>query len=107
MPQHGFLAMEYYWLILNRSFVVFSFPQGLYGWKFSGPVSTFTPLVFLPFEEMTRDSGLAPDSEDFKELMSEKSSFFIPRVEIATVTMTRRRNWEWGMFHIQANCTSG
>jgi|SRR6476620_8626554 hypothetical protein len=105
MPRHGFLAMEYYWLILNRSFVVFSFPQGLYGWKFSGPVSTFTPLFFIPFEEMTRDSGLVPNAEDFRELMAGKSTFFIPRGEIATVDYDQAS--KWGMFHIQANCTSG
>ncbi len=37
----GFLAMEYHHLILNRSFVLFIDPQGLYGCKFSGPVSAF------------------------------------------------------------------
>jgi hypothetical protein len=96
--------MEYYWLILNRSFVVFTYPEGLYGWKFSGPVSTLTPLFFLPFEEMARDSGLVPDSEDFRELMTERDSFFIPRDEIATVDYDPTS--KWGMFPIQANCIS-
>jgi hypothetical protein len=33
LPQSlsGFVAMEYYWLILNRTFVTFIAPEGLYG----------------------------------------------------------------------------
>ena len=31
--------MEYYRLILNRTFVVFITPEGLYGWKAEGPAS--------------------------------------------------------------------
>jgi hypothetical protein len=55
--------MEYYWLILNRSFVVYSYLEGLYGWKFSGPISARTPLFFRPFEHMTHDPHLDPASE--------------------------------------------
>jgi hypothetical protein len=36
-PMSGFAAMEYYCLSLNRTFVVFIAPEGLYGWKAQGP----------------------------------------------------------------------
>jgi hypothetical protein len=39
----GSEAMEYYWFILNRTFVVFVCPEGLYGWKVVGLVSAASP----------------------------------------------------------------
>jgi hypothetical protein len=96
MPAHGFLVMEYYWLILNRSFVVFTYPQGLYGWKFAGPVSTRTPLFFVPFEEFANDPELVPGSEDFEMMMKESSSFFIARNEITTVDYVPTPKWGMG-----------
>jgi len=92
----GFLTMEYYFLILNRSFVVFTYPEGLYGWKFSGPVSSRTPLFFVPFEDVATDPELLPSTEDFKELMEESGSFFIARSEIASVDYDPTQKWGMG-----------
>ena len=92
----GFLAMEYYLLILNRSYVIFSYPEGLYGWKFSGPVSTRNPLFFQPFEELARDATIVPGSEAFQEFMEQPGSFFIARAEIASANYDSRRKWGMG-----------
>jgi len=88
--------MEYYLLILNRSYVICSYPEGLYGWKFSGPVSARVPLYFQPFEEIARDPDLVPGSEEFKELMEQSGSFFIPRPEIISAEYVSTRKWGMG-----------
>jgi hypothetical protein len=88
--------MEYYLLILNRSYVVFAFPEGLYGWKFSGPVSSLTPKFFAPFDKVTEDPKLLPGSDEFKDMMGEEGSFFIPRTEIASVDFDPTRKWGMG-----------
>ena len=63
---HGFLAIEYFLLTLNLSFIVFAFPGGLHFSKFSGSVSPRTPVFFVPFEEIASDPDLVPGSEDSK-----------------------------------------
>src|SRR5882724_8661037 len=93
---HGFLAMEYYSLILNRSFVLFTYPEGLYGWKFIGIVSSFTPGFFAPYEDVAANPELAPNSDEFKDLMKDSGSFFIDRSQIASVEYTSSRKWGMG-----------
>jgi hypothetical protein len=63
---HGFLAIEYFLLTVNLSFIVFAFPGGLHVLKFSGSVSARTPLFFVPFEEIASDPDLVSGSEDSK-----------------------------------------
>jgi hypothetical protein len=92
----GFLAMEYFLLILNRSFIVFTFPEGLYVSKFSGPVSSWTPFFFVPFEKIANDPDIVPGSEDFKDVMKPSGGFFIPRAEIASVDYVPTRKWGMG-----------
>lgn len=94
--RRGFVAMEYYFLILNRSFLVFTYPEGLYGWKFSGLVSTLTPLFFKPFEDMLSDPELIPGSNEFKEIMKESGSFWFPRNEIAAADFVPGLKWGMG-----------
>jgi hypothetical protein len=53
-PLSGFVAMEYYGLILNRTFVVFVAPEGLYGWKAKGVVGASWPMYFEPYEEISK-----------------------------------------------------
>jgi len=88
--------MEYYWLILNRSFVVFTYPEGLHAWKFSGPVSSRTPLFFVPFEEFTTDPQISPGTEEFQSLMKESGSFSILRNEIESVDYVATSKWGMG-----------
>jgi len=88
--------MEYYFLILNRSFLVFTYPEGLYSWKFRGLVSSLTPLFFKPFEDILSDPELIPGSNEFKEMMEESGSFWIPRNEIATAEFVPALKWGMG-----------
>ena len=92
----GFLAMEYWGLILNRSFVVFIHPSGLYGWKFKGPVSTSNPLYFENYEHFVTEPDPAYGSDAFKEVMSGRGSFFIGRDDIADVTLDPTSKWGMG-----------
>lgn len=97
MPEiHGFLAMEYYFGILNRSYAIFTFPNGLYGWKFCGPISAFTPFFFVPFQEVVNDPKLVPGSEDLKGLMKSSGSFFIGRSQIASADYDPTPKWGMG-----------
>lgn len=82
--------------MLNRSFVVFTYPEGLYGWKFSGLVSTRTPLFFVPFEECTTQADKSPETEEFQLLMKESESFSIPRSEIVSVDYVATAKWGMG-----------
>jgi len=58
----GFVAMEYFALILNRSFLIFMTDEGLRGWKFSGSVTAQIPTFYRPFEELLDDPEIAPGS---------------------------------------------
>ena len=95
-PIRGFLAMEYYGFILNRSFVLFSFPEGLYGWKFRGLVSAWTPQFFLPLQAVAEDTSLTPGTESFQQSMRQRGSFFIPRNEITSVDYDPTPKWGMG-----------
>jgi hypothetical protein len=55
-PLSGFVAMEYFAATLNRTFVVFVAPDGLYGWRVEGPVSARNRLYFEPYAKMTTQS---------------------------------------------------
>jgi hypothetical protein len=88
--------MEYYFLILNRSFVVFTYPEGLYGWKFCGPVSSLTPLFFVPFQDVANDPKIGPGSEEWRGLMDQPGSFFIARSEISSVDFVPTQKWGMG-----------
>jgi hypothetical protein len=92
----GFVAMEYFALILNRSFVVFITPEGLRGWKFCGPVGNRDSLYFKSVEEMLDDPEVEPASRDFEEWMSERPGFFIPRKQIVSADFVPTKKWGMG-----------
>lgn len=92
----GFIVMEYYALILNRSFVVFTFPQGLYGWKFSGPVTNRDSSFFEPVQSIAADSELNPESKDLQEMIQESGSFVIERSEITSADYDPTPKWGMG-----------
>ena len=81
----GFVAMEYYALILNRTFVVFIAPDRLYGWRASGPVGPRAPLYFDFYAKMLDDPELMKDMAAVQELAKLKGGFVIPRPEICSV----------------------
>ncbi len=70
--------MEYFALILNRSFLVLITDDGLRGWKFSGPVSTSRPEFYKPFEALLDEREMAPGSLAFNDLFNGPKTFFIP-----------------------------
>lgn len=98
----GFVGMEYFALILNRSFVVLIADQGLLGWKFSGPVTPAVRDFFRPFEQLLDDPEVGPGTVDFNELMSEPGTFLIPYSEIRSVVFAKKLKWGMGGFLTRA-----
>lgn len=94
----GFVAMEYYALICNRTFVVFITPEGLYGWKARGPVTAEDPMYFEPFANILEDPSLMQDREAIRKLSDLKGGFFISRSEIVSADVIHGR--KWGMSRI-------
>jgi len=99
MPKHlhaGFVAMEYFALILNRSFLFFITNDGLCGWKFRGLVGTFDPEFYKPIEELLDAPEMEPGSDSFSGLMCGPDTFLIPYSAIRSVDFDRKRKWGMG-----------
>ena len=92
----GFVAMEYFALIMNRSFLVFITNDGLRGWKFSGPVGAGATEFYQPIEALLDDPEMAPDSPAFNDLMNGPSTFLIPYSAIKSVDFIAKRKWGMG-----------
>jgi hypothetical protein len=92
-PLCGFVAMEYYALILNRTFVVFIAMEGLYGWKAEGIVTASRPMYFQPYSEMLEDPELMRDCEAIRRLSQLKGGFFIPRSDIVAADVIYGHKW--------------
>jgi hypothetical protein len=97
-PLFGFVAMEYFALILNRTFVVFVAPEGLYGWKAVGSVTASDPTYFQPYADVLEDPDLTRDRESIRRLSQLKGGFFVPRSEIVAVDLIYKH--KWGMSEI-------
>jgi hypothetical protein len=95
-PLSGFVAMEYYDLILNRTYVVFIAPEGLYGWKAQGPVAAGQPKYFVPYSEMLKDSDLMNNRRAVKRLSDLAGGFFIPRSDILSADVIGGKKWGMG-----------
>lgn len=92
----GFVGMEYYALILNRTYLVFASPGGLYGWKVEGPVTNSRPLFYEPYQKMLEDPELIGDRGAIQDLARLKGGFFIPQSEIANVVASDKSKWGMG-----------
>jgi hypothetical protein len=95
-PMSGFVGMEYYGLILNRTFVVFIAPDGLHGWKAEGAVDCSSPMFFAPYEQMLKDHDLMTNPDGVRKLGNLKGGFFIPREQIAAVEPVYKQKWGMG-----------
>jgi len=95
-PLSGFVAMEYFCLILNRTFVVFVAPEGLYGWRAEGPVTASRAMYFELYVLMLRDPELMRNHEAVKRLAKLPGGFFIPRRDIIAVDVDYRQKWGMG-----------
>lgn len=94
----GFVAMQYYALILNRTFVVFTSPEGIYGWKVVGLVAAGRGAYryFEPFQQMLDDPSQMPSHEEVLELSNEGGGFFIARSSITGVEFNPKHKWGMG-----------
>lgn len=92
----GFVAMEYYAGILNRTFVIFVAREGLYGWKAAGPVPAGDPQYFLPLTKVLEDPKIMQDVVAVRELSKRKGGFFIPRSEIKSAEAIAKQKWGMG-----------
>lgn len=110
-PLYGFVAMEFYWLVLNRTLVVFVAPEGLYGWKAEGPVTNANRRYFEPYREMIEDTEFMRDLPAIRKLASLSGGFFYQRSDITSVTPDDRRQWGMGGIahagHVLLRLTSG
>jgi hypothetical protein len=88
--------MEYYWLILNRTFVVFVAPEGLYGWKAVGIVTNLDRTFYEPYQEMLKDDEFMRDHQAIEKLSRLRGGFFIERSAIASVAYDERQKWGMG-----------
>jgi hypothetical protein len=88
--------MEYYGLILNRTYVVFAVQDGLYGWKAKGPVSAGRPRFYEPYQEMLDDPELMRDRGAIQDLSKLSGGFFIRSEDISYVEVTDKRKWGMG-----------
>ena len=92
----GFVAMEYYGLFMNRTFVVFVSPDGLYGWKAEGTVTSTQSMYFEPYAEMLRDPELMQNMESVRRLSNLRGGFFIPRSDIISSDVLYKEKWGMG-----------
>ena len=92
----GFVAMEYYALILNRTYVVFVAPDGLYGWKVRGPVTNWNPLYFQRYAEILNDPKLMHNHDAIEKLAHLRGGFVVPRPEIASAELIYKPKWGMG-----------
>ncbi len=72
----GFVAMEYNWLMLKRTFVVFIAPEGLYGWKAAGIVMNAVRTFCEPYQEMLKEDEFIRDRHAIEKLPRIRGGFF-------------------------------
>lgn len=95
--QPGFAVMEYYGLILNRSFLVYVSKEGLYGLKFRDLVDSREGRYFDDIVGLLDDPWFTPGTEAFRSAMQESgSSFFLPSAEIEDVEFDCSSKWGMG-----------
>ena len=94
----GFIAMQYYALILNRTFVVFTSPEGIYGWKVEGIVAAGrgASRYFEPYQQMLEDPAQLPSQEAVRKLSNLPGGFFISRSSITGVEFNPKPKWGMG-----------
>ena len=96
-PLTGFVAMEYYALMWNRTYVVFIALEGLYGWKATGAVTGTRPNYFQPYADLLADPEMMQDYDAIKKLSELKGGFFIPRSAIVSVEIINKQKWGMGL----------
>ncbi len=95
--QAGFAAMEYYALIMNRSFLVFLRDEGLYGIKFRGLVSSNEGRYFDSVLNLLDDPWFFPGTPAFTKAMKDsRANFFISMSDILEIEFDGSAKWGMG-----------
>ena len=96
--QAGFAAMEYYGGFLNRSYLVFVSPEGLYGIQFMGLLASTKEInYFKPALELLDDAFFRPGTAEFeKQRKQSRANFFIGANQVSKVTFDSSRKWGMG-----------
>ena len=99
-----FIAMEYYAVILNRTFLIFTYHEVLCGAKLRSLTSSFSVLAgedrwanlysYLSRGFLKKHRGISPDSPAF--LIADRANFQIPRHEISKVVFDPTSKWGMG-----------
>lgn len=89
----GFVAMEHYWLVMNRTYVIFIAPDGLYGWLAHGPVAASNPTYFEPYQRMLQDERFMRNHTAIQKLSDLPGGFFLGRSEIAYIEDDDCKKW--------------
>lgn len=92
----AFVAMEYFCLILNRTFVVFVSKVGLHGWKVQGPVSNLHRNYFASYLDLLKDPALMSSPEAVEKLANLGGGFTIPRSDVESVAFDPTAKWGMG-----------
>jgi hypothetical protein len=107
----GFVAMEYYALMWNRTYVVFIAPEGLYGWKAHGYVTSEHPNYYQPYADLLEDPEMMQDYDAIRKLSELKGGFFIRRSNIITAEIIDKQKWGMGLIphcgRIRIHLTTG
>jgi len=96
-PLTGFIAMEYFWGILNRTFLVFVAPEGLYGWRVAGVVTNANRTYYEPWEAMLTDDEFIRDRQAIEKLSRLRGGFFMERALITSIEADDRQKWGMGV----------
>ena len=111
VPLTGFVAMEYYALMLNRTYVVFAAPEGIYGWKAMGAVTGTRPNYFQSYADLLVDPEMMQDYDAIRKLAALKGGFFIRRAEIVSAVIIDKQKWGMGLIphcgRIRINLATG
>ena len=92
----GFVAMEYYALIWNRTFVVFAGSEGLYGWRACGAVTNADNTYYEPYAQLLEDEALMRDRLALAKLAHLPGGFTIPRESIASAEASYKQKMGYG-----------
>lgn len=97
-PLWGFMAVEYCWMVMNRTYLVFIACEGIYGWQAQGPLDAASPTYFATYRKMLEDQDFMRNRTAIEKLSRLPGGFFLSRSEIASIEADDRQ--EWGMAKI-------
>ncbi len=113
-PENHFVAMEYYWLIMNRTFLILITEKELIGIKVHGPISVEStdhlvnllpltidgdlqnPYSYISTKYIDRIKDVELESTQFLKI--NRSNFRINRTDIVDVSYDKTKKWGMGYY---------